>query len=128
MDIYSTVAITDNFDIEFTDNGFVRMSENSQAVADRLKLELSSNSNWVLDNSLGMDWVNDDNNGMLQIKNPEAIIVMSLEKKINEIAGVKEVVSISLSPVGDRAVNIDIVVKTTENEEIKVTKEVRDGY
>lgn len=124
MDIYNTATLSDNFDIAFTENGFVSISEKSSAVADRLKVELSSNSNWSLDDTLGMNWVDKYSTGLLQVKDPEPIIVMALERKINSISGVKEIVSISLSPVKDRSILVDIVVKTTENEEIRIQSEV----
>lgn len=124
MSIHSTATLSNDFDIVFTDNGFISISENSSAVADRLKMELSSNSNWLLDETLGMNWVDKYSTGLLQVKNPEPIIVMALERKISSISGVKEIVSISLSPVQDRSISVDIVVKTTENEEIRIQSEV----
>ena len=124
MSIHSTATLSNDFDIVFIDNGFISISENSSAVADRLKMELSSNSNWLLDETLGMNWVDKYSTGLLQVKNPEPIIVMALERKISSISGVKEIVSISLSPVKDRSISVDIVVKTTENEEIRIQSEV----
>lgn len=124
MDIYNTLAISEDFDIVITDNGMIKIDDGSSAVRDRLLFEISSNSNWKYDNSLGINWVDKYGTGLLQIKNAEPAIVNALEKKLNTISGVKEIKSITLSPLGDRGLSAIIVVLTYNNEEIEIRSEV----
>lgn len=124
MDIYNTLAVSEDFDIVITDNGMIKIDDGSSAVRDRLLFEISSNSNWKYDNSLGINWVDKYGTGLLQIKNAEPAIVNALEKKLNTISGVKEIKSITLSPRGDRGLSAIIVVLTYNNEEIEIRSEV----
>lgn len=124
MDIYNTLAVSEDFDIVITDNGMIKIDDGSSAVRDRLLFEISSNSNWKYDNSLGINWIDKYGTGLLQIKNAEPAIVNALEKKLNTISGVKEIKSITLSPRGDRGLSAIIVVLTYNNEEIEIRSEV----
>lgn len=124
MDIYDTVAVTDNFDVEFTDDGFIKMNKESSAVADRVKFEIASNDSWRLDLTLGINWVDEDGTGLLQYKGAEPAIVSALEKKLSSINGVKEIKEITLTPIGERHLAIYVTVITELDEEIKVKSEV----
>lgn len=124
MDIYNTVAVSDNFDIIIEDNGFIKMNNNSDAVADRLKFEMSSNDSWELDLTLGLNWVDENGNGLLQYKNNEPAIVSALEKKLSTINGVKEIREITLTPIGDRNLAIYVTVVTELDDIIKIKSEV----
>lgn len=124
MDIYKTLAVSEDFDIVITDNGMIKIDEGSSAVRDRLMFEISSNNNWKYDNNLGINWVDKYGTGLLQIKNAETAIVNALEKKLGTISGVKEIKSMTLSPVGERGLNVIVVVQTYDNEEIQIRSEV----
>lgn len=125
MDILDTLAIDDTFDIIIDDSGYVAIDKEQYAVIDRVKFELSSNNNWVLDSMLGINWVNEYGNGLLQYKDSEESIVSALEKKIMTISGVREIKSITLNPVGDRKLKIIIVIQTENGQDITVTNEVK---
>lgn len=122
--IYNTLAMSDDFDIIIDDSGYIKIDEDNQAVADRLKFELSSNDSWKLDLTLGLNWVDENNNGLLQYKSSEVAIVNALEKKIPTLNGVKEIKEITLNPKKDRGLQIYITVVTTLNEEITIYSEV----
>ena len=125
MDILDTLAIDDTFDIIIDDSGYVAIDKEQYAVIDRVKFELSSNNNWDLDSMLGINWVNEYGNGLLQYKDSEESIVSALEKKIMTISGVREIKSITLNPVGDRKLKIIIVIQTDNGQDITVTNEVK---
>lgn len=124
MDIYNTIAVSDNYDMVITDKGNIEIGYENRAVADRVRFELASNDNWQLDLTLGINWVNEDGDGLLQYKNNEPAIVSALEKKLLSINGVKEIREITLSPVGDRNLAIYITIVAENDEIIKIKSEV----
>lgn len=124
MNTLDTVAVSDDFDIIITDNGMIKIDDESYAVKDRLLFEISSNNSWKYDKSLGINWVDEYGTGLLQVKNSEPAIVNAIEKKLSNISGVKEIKSITLAPVGDRGLSIIVVVETFENKEITIRSEV----
>lgn len=122
--IYNTVAVSDDFDIIISDDGYIKMDEQSSAVSDRVKFEMASNDSWTLDLTLGINWVDDAGNGLLQYKGSEPAIVSAIEKKLNSINGVKEVQKITLTPVGERHLAIYVTVITELDEVITIKSEV----
>lgn len=124
MTTLDTIAVSDDFDIIITDNGMIKIDDESLAVKDRLLFEISSNNSWKYDKGLGINWVDEYGTGLLQVKNSEPAIINALEKKLANISGVKEIKSITLSPVGDRGLSIIVVVETFDNEEITIRSEV----
>lgn len=125
MDTLKTLAISENFDIVITDNGMIKVDDGTSAVRDRLLFEIASNNSWALDLGLGINWVDEYGTGLLQTKNAEPAIVNALEKKINNIAGVKEIKSITLSPKGQNGLSLIIVVIAYNDEEIEIRSEVK---
>lgn len=124
MNTLDTVAVSDDFDIIITDNGMIKIDDESYAVKDRLLFEISSNNSWKYDKNLGINWVDEYGTGLLQVKNSEPAIVNAIEKKLSNISGVKEIKSITLAPVGDRGLSTIVVVETFENKEITIRSEV----
>lgn len=124
MTIYDTVAVSDKFDVIISDDGYVQMHEESPAVADRILFEVASNDSWRLDLTLGINWVDEKGNGLLQYKNSEPAIVNALEKKLSDINGVKEVKEITLTPVGERHLAVYVTVVTELDDIIKIKSEV----
>lgn len=122
--IYKTLAMSDDYDLIIDDNGYIKIDEDSPAVADRLKIELASNNSWYLDLTLGINWVDANGTGLLQYKNSEVSIVNAIEKKLSSINGVKEIKEMTLNPKGERGLQIYITVVTTLNEEINIYSEV----
>ena len=126
--VYSTLAMSDNFDIIIDDSGYMRIDTDSMAIVDRIRLDLSCNSDWILDETLGVGWLTENNKGLLQYKQSELAIITAIEKKLMTINGVKEINSITLSPIGNRGIKININVKTILNDNIDITSEVRNGF
>ena len=125
MDTLKTLAISENFDIVITDNGMIKVDDGTSAVRDRLLFEISSNNSWIFDAGLGINWVDEYGTGLLQTKNAEPAIVNALEKKLNNISGVKEIKSITMSPRGQNGISLIIVVIAYNDEEIEIRSEVK---
>lgn len=125
MDTLKTLAISENFDIVITDNGMIKVDDGTSAVRDRLLFEIASNNSWIFDSGLGINWVDEYGTGLLQTKNAEPAIVNALEKKINNISGVKEIKSITMSPKGQNGISLIIVVIAYNDEEIEIRSEVK---
>lgn len=125
MDTLKTLAISENFDIVIMDNGMIKVDDGTSAVRDRLLFEISSNNSWIFDAGLGINWVDEYGTGLLQTKNAEPAIVNALEKKLNNISGVKEIKSITMSPRGQNGISLIIVVIAYNDEEIEIRSEVK---
>lgn len=123
--IYKTLAITPDYDIAFDDTGKLAWKQEALSVADRAFLDISSNDNWVLDRTLGINWIDEQGTGLLQIKNPETSMVNALERKLLSIGGIQSVDEMVFTPSGDRMVKVDITCTVEGGEQITITNEVR---
>jgi len=88
-----------------------------------LKLDFMSNSNWELDPSLGVDWMNKDNNGFLQSKNSEVLIVNEIQRKLENIDGVREVSEITINKTASRKLIIDVTIIAYDGTEYLLSTE-----
>ncbi len=115
------IKYTDKFDFEFDDEFEVKLLENSHAVANMLRFDLECNANWVLGNSIGVDWANINNTGLLQITNPDVYIVQELSQKILRLDGIREIESIVVRQLLDRSYAVDISIIALSGEIIDFT-------
>ena len=122
--IYDTLAITPDYDIVLDDTGKVAWKQEALSVADRAFLDLSSNNKWLLDSNLGINWIDSDGTGLLQIKNPEVSIINALERKISTIGGIQSVDAMEFQQLPDRHVLITITCTVEGGEQITVRNEV----
>lgn len=123
--IYETLAITPDYDIVLDDTGKVAWRQGALSVADRAFLDLSSNNSWVLDNNLGINWVDKDGTGLLQIKNSEVSIINALERKISTIGGMQSIDMMEFKPTPDRHVDVTITCTVEGGEQITIGNEVK---
>lgn len=123
--IYDTLAITPDYDIAFDDTGKVAWKQDALSVADRAFLDISSNDNWLLDAALGVNWVDEQGTGLLQIKNPETSIINALERKLSSIGGMQSVDEMTFTPTGGRKVLVQITCTVEGGEKFTINNEVR---
>lgn len=122
--IYDTLAITPDYDIVLDGAGKVAWRQEALSVADRAFLDLSSNNTWVLDSNLGVNWIDKDETGLLQIRNPEVSIINALERKISSIGGIQSIDEMTFTPTKDRHVHIEIKCTVDGGEQITIGNEV----
>lgn len=124
--IYDALKITPSYDIELDDSGMVSWQQDAQSVADRAFFDVSSNNNWVLDKSLGINWIDEIGTGLLQIKNPEVPIINALERKLSTIGGIQSVDEIAFLGNEDRHLSVQVTCTVEGGEKIKISSEVSD--
>lgn len=115
------VKYNDKYDFEFDNEFKVAMKENTHAVANMLGFDLKCNSNWVLGDSIGVNWANINNTGLLQIKNPDVFIVQELSRKILNLDGIKEIESIEVSQDLNKNYIVDMSIIATDGNLINLT-------
>jgi len=108
--------MNDNYDFELDSSGKLAISNGSESIKNLITMQVASNNNFALTEDLGINWINETNSGILQIKDNEDDIVRNLATKINTIEGVRDVVSMTLNPLSDRSLTISIVVLTSEGD------------
>lgn len=122
--IINTVSCSDNYDLVFTDNGHISVeTATSSSVANLLKFDFFCNDNWSLDSDLGLHWVSEKNDGLLQIKNSELQIVNAINRKLLDTPGVIEVVEININKGIGNSLSVYAKVKTDDNQYVEVRKE-----
>jgi len=121
--MYTSLLCNENFDIELDDKGFLKTLDDGSSIANMLKLDFMSNSNWELDPSLGVDWMNKDNNGFLQSKNSEVLIVNEIQRKLENIDGVREVSEITINKTASRKLIIDVTIIAYDGTEYLLSTE-----
>lgn len=109
MDNYT---INGNYDLEFTDDGYLSLSVDTESFKERLKFDLESNSNWAFRDTLGCDWILENNTGMLQQKGINDFIEGYLKVKISSYQEVSSIESfrIEVDPYS-REGTITIILK-----------------
>lgn len=105
-----SLKCNDNFDIELNDSGMVAIVKDASSIANMLKLDFMSNSDWELDSDLGLNWFNKDNDGFLQKKDTEILIINELQKKIENLEGVREIKEININRTLSRQLIIDVTI------------------
>lgn len=105
-----SLKCSDNFDIELNDSGMVAIVKDASSIANMLKLDFMSNSDWELDSDLGLNWFNKDNDGFLQKKDTEILIINELQKKIENLEGVREIKEININRTLSRQLIIDVAI------------------
>jgi len=104
--MYDSLSTDENFDIQFTDDGLVDIKQDAESLVNMLRLDFISNNNWDLDSSLGINWINKDNNGLMQSKNPEILIVKEVKRKLESTEGISYVEEITINKKLDRSLSI----------------------
>ncbi len=122
--IYETATLTPTYDIVLDDTGKLSWEKEGMSVATRAFLDISCNDNWLLDNLLGINWVDATNTGLLQIKTPEVDMINALERKLMSIGGIQSVDAIIFTPLSDRKVRVDITCTIENGEQITIGNEV----
>lgn len=120
----TSLRCSNKFDLVFTDNGEIETVEGASSVANMLLLDFSSNDNWSLDSRLGLNWINNDNNGLMQIKNNEHMIVNEIQRKLEDTDGVFNVKEIEINKTISGAMIIKAVVIAEDGSEIEIRNEV----
>ncbi|MEG0151548.1 MAG: hypothetical protein RR744_00015 [Cellulosilyticaceae bacterium] len=121
---WTSLKTDENFDIVFGDDGIVATVEDATSVANMMKLDFASNSDWTLDYDLGLNWIKEDNNGLLQIKDSEILIVSAIQTKLLGLEGVKEIKEIEISRTLSRQLKIRVVVVAYDGSEFEIRNEV----
>ncbi len=116
--MHDSIKLGDKFDIEFTDDGNVAIEKDGSSIANMLRLDFVSNNDWILDERLGINWINSDNKGLLQLKNPEILIVKEISKKLNSTKGVVSVDEITINKTLNRKLYATIIVTVLGGEKI----------
>lgn len=120
----NSATCSDNFDIVFTDDGFVSVEDTTHSsLANMLKLDFVSNDDWVLDPELGVHWLSAKNDGLLQVKGSEIEIISSIQRKLLGIKGVKEISNVEIARSVDRRLFIKITVISDDDGVIEIVKE-----
>ncbi len=124
MDI-NALTCSDEFDIVFTDNGDISVEKtNGASLANMLKLDFISNDDWVLDKELGIHWISNRDDGLLQVRGSEASIVGAIARKLGSIDGIREIREITINRGLNRKLYVSAIVITTSGETIEIRKEV----
>ncbi|MGL5717661.1 MAG: hypothetical protein ACRCX2_31910 [Paraclostridium sp.] len=121
---WTSLKTDDNFDLVFDDNGMVATVEDATSVANMMRLDFVSNSDWPLDYDLGVNWLKDDNTGLLQIKDSEILIVSAIQTKLLGLDGVKEIKEMEISRTLSRQLKIRVVVVAYDGTEFEIRNEV----
>jgi len=114
----------DKFDFIFTDRGMVEIVTGSSSIANMLSLDFVSNNDWDLDSDLGINWINTRNNGLLQVKSSEILIVKEIQRKLESRDGVREVKQIQINRRLNRSLSIVVTVVVTDGTEFELRNEV----
>ena len=114
----------DKFDFIFTDRGMVEIVTGSSSIANMLSLDFVSNNDWDLDSDLGINWINTRNNGLLQVKSSEVLIVKEIQRKLESRDGVREVKQIQINRRLNRSLSIVVTVVVTDGTEFELRNEV----
>lgn len=125
MKIINAATCSDNYDFVLTNDGRLSIEENTgSAVANMLKFDFICNDDWVLDNELGIHWLSDNNDGLMQVKNSEVQIVSAIQRKLLSFDGVKEIKEMTINRGINRKLYIDATVIVEDGSSIKLIKEV----
>ena len=119
-----SIKCTDNFDINFTDSLSIEVVSDSVSIGNMLYLDFSSNNDWELDDRLGLNWINSDNTGLLQLKRQETLIVSEVQKKLSDTDGIQDIKEIELNRTLGRKYTINATVTTVDGDEFTIGNEV----
>lgn len=122
--MFDSLKATDKFDFIFTDNGMVDIVTGSSSIANMLSLDFISNNDWDLDSDLGVNWINARNNGLLQVKSSEILIVKEIQRKLESRSGVREVKEIQINRKLNRSLSVIVTVVVTDGTEFELRNEV----
>lgn len=119
-----SIKCTDNFDITFTDNWNIATVTDGTSVGNMLYLDFSSNRDWELDDRLGLNWINKDNTGLLQLKGQEILMVNEIQKKLSSTDGVQDIKEIEINRTLDRRYKINAIVTAFDGTQLSIGNEV----
>lgn len=123
--IISGATCSDNYDLVFTDDGLISVeTETGSAIANMLKLDFASNDDWPLDPALGLHWLSENNDGLMQVKGSEVQIVSAIQRKLLSIEGIRQIKEINIAKGLNRKLYISVIVITDSGQEIQLEKEV----
>ncbi|MGL5050165.1 MAG: hypothetical protein ACRC6E_05955 [Fusobacteriaceae bacterium] len=123
--LINALACSDEMDMVFNDSGEIKVhSTNGASLADMLKLEFNQNDDWTLDKDLGIHWISENNDGILQTKNSEVALISAITRKLNSIDGIREIKEIEINRGLNRKIYIFVTVIADSGEAIKLGKEI----
>lgn len=98
----STMQLDEDFDIVFDENGSMVLDDGRESLEQRLRLDLSTNSNWYLSSELGLPYLTEEDDGILQSKTFESDLKTALALKMQEYEEVNRIISIETERGLDR--------------------------
>lgn len=116
--------IDDNYDIQLDEIGNLKMVDELEGANSMMRLDINSNQNWLLDYRLGINWLNEYNTGVLQQTGNSDLVVNTLIEKLNSIEYIKEISSLTLTPLEDRGITMEAEVILESGESTIVTQEI----
>lgn len=110
------IYLDNTFDIALTNDGYVRFEDDVNKYNTLAKFDITSNNNWALDSRIGVPWVTDNNDGIMQVKPNDYELLSAINAKITTLSYFKELEELALKSIVDgRTGTLLIKFKTQDN-------------
>lgn len=92
-----SVFLNKDYDVEFEPNGNLKLVDGLDSLENMLKFDLTSNAEWYLREDLGLPYITESGNGILQIKDSVDLLESYLREKILKFDEVIEILEIDIT-------------------------------
>lgn len=124
METLLSAYIDGNYDIQLDNVGNLKMVDDLEGADSMMRLDINSNQNWLLDYRLGINWLNEYNTGVLQQTGNSELVVNTLIEKLNSIDYINNISSLSLTPLNERELLMEVGVRLDSGKLTTITQTI----